>query len=216
MKYVDINLLQLEEKNGLDIMDLIGVHDLMNDSKDSVAEEIMQRFEKGETLPPMAFSIVFEHLDYFQKIHEDIAVLQKLMNAEKENKLPKLKAHAPNAEILANYYINAMDNYIDEAYEVKDWIDNNSLEEKFAFLSDFCIANNLDSEEEKETLYEIISDWRMIAGDKIADYILTKKETDKLSQDETNSLVDIALKYNPNCVEALKLKVDYLKMKRVK
>lgn len=35
MLYLDINKLQLEEKNGLDIMDLIGVHDLMNDSKNS-------------------------------------------------------------------------------------------------------------------------------------------------------------------------------------
>ncbi len=37
MKYVDITTLQLEEKNGLDIYDLIGAHDLMNDSKNSVA-----------------------------------------------------------------------------------------------------------------------------------------------------------------------------------
>lgn len=88
MLYLDINKLQLEEKNGLDIMDLIGVHDLMNDSKNSIAEEIMQRFEKGEELPAMAFSIVFEHLDYFREINEEINILQKIMKAEKENKLP--------------------------------------------------------------------------------------------------------------------------------
>ncbi len=216
MKYLNITTLQLEEKNGLDIMDLIGVHDLMNDSKDSVAEEIMKRLKKGEVLPPMAFNIVFEHIGYFQKIREDIAIIQQLMIAEKENKLPKLRAFEPNAEILANYYINAIDSYIDKAYDIEDWIDNNSLEEKFSFLSDFCITTNLDQEEDKESLYATISEWRMIAGDKIIDYILTKKETQKLSQEEINSLVDLALKYNPNCVEALKLKVDYLKMKRIK
>ena len=51
MKYLNITTLQLEEKNGLDIMDLIGVHDLMNDSKDSVAEEIMKRLKKGSVTP---------------------------------------------------------------------------------------------------------------------------------------------------------------------
>lgn len=62
----------------------------MNDSRNSVAEEIMQRFEKGEELPVIAFNLIFEHLDYFQEKREDIAVIQKFMIADKENKLPKL------------------------------------------------------------------------------------------------------------------------------
>ncbi len=214
MKYVDIITLQLEERNGLDIMDLIGVHDLMDDSKNSVAEEIMQRLENGETLPSMAFSIVFEHLDYFQEIREDVAVLEKLMTAEKENKLPKLEAFRPNAEILANYYVNAIDNYIDEAYDVKTWLTNNSLEEKFNFLTDFCNVKELNSrEEEKEALLETISEWRAVAGDKIADHILMEKATKDLSKKKLLSLVEIALKYNPNCIEALKIKLDCLSKK---
>lgn len=189
----------------------------MDDSKNSVAEEILQRFEQGENLPEMAFKIVFEHLDYFREIREEVTVLEKLITAEKENKLPKLEAFRSNAEILANYYVNAMDEYIDAAYDTKDWITSNSLEDKFKFFIDFCDKKELNpKEEEKVALLEMISEWKAVAGDKIADYILTKKATQNLSHEELNNLVDIALKYNPNCVDALKLKVDYLKMKRLK
>ena len=66
----------------MDIYDLIGVHDLMDDSKNSVAEEILQRFEQGENLPEMAFKIVFEHLDYFREIREEVTVLEKLIVKE--------------------------------------------------------------------------------------------------------------------------------------
>lgn len=216
MEYVDINKLQLEEKNGLDIMDLIGVHDLMNDSKNSVAEEIIERFEKGESLPAMAFSIVFEHLDYFREIHEEINVLQKIMKAEKENKLPKLRAFEDNAEILANYYIDALDNYIDMASDVSDWISYNLIDKNISFLSEFCLAKGLDSNNEKETLHEYITDWHILAGDKIADYTLTKKAMENIPRETINEWMELALKYNPDCVAALKFKIDYLKMQRVK
>lgn len=131
------------------------------------------------------------------------------MIAEKDGKLPELRVFEPNIEVLSNYYINVMDSYLDEAYDVKNWVENNSFEDKFTFLSEFCKLKDLNSEEEKEVLHETISDWRIITGDKIADYILTKKATENLFQEEVNSLVDIALSYNQNCVEALKLKVDY-------
>lgn len=184
--------------------------------KNSVAEEIMQRFEQRENLPEMAFKVVFEHLDYFQKTRKEIAVLQKLMNAEKENKLPKLEEFRLNAEILANHYIDAMDVYVDDVYDVKNWLTEDLLDKNITFLSDFCIFKNLDSNEEKEILHEMISNWRNIAGNKIADYILMKKETENLTQENINDLADIALKYNPDCVDALKLKVDYLNMMIVK
>lgn len=216
MQYVDINKLQLEEKNGLDIMDLIGVHDLMDDAKNSVAEEIMVRLEKGEDLPAMAFSIVFEHLDYFREIHEEINVLQKIMKAEKENKLPKLRAFEDNAEILANYYIDALDNYIDIASDVSAWLSDNLIDKKIGFLTEFCLAKGLDSNDEKETLHEYITDWHILAGDKIADYALTKKAIENVHRETINEWMELALKYNPDCVEALKYRIDYLKMQRVK
>ncbi len=40
-------------------MDLIGVHDLMDNFKNSVAEEIIENFEMGETLPSMAFGFQY-------------------------------------------------------------------------------------------------------------------------------------------------------------
>lgn len=65
-------------------------------------------------------------------------------------------------------------------------------------------------------MLEIVSEWNELAGNKIADYILYKKETEIISKEDLNNMVDVALKYNPNCVDALKLKIDYLKMKRIK
>ncbi len=176
----------------------------------------MQRFEQGEDLSEMAFKVVFEHLDYFQEIREDVEIIEKLMKAEIENKLPKLEAFRSNAEILANHYINAMDNYLEFAYDVKNWLTDNFLEEKFNFLSKFCDTKGLNSDKEKESMLEIVSEWNELAGNKIADYILYKKETEIISKEDLNNMVDVALKYNPNCVDALKLKIDYLKMKRIK
>lgn len=92
MKYLNITTLQLEEKNGLDIMDLIGVHDLMNDSKDSVAEEIMKRLKKGEVLPPMAFNIVFEHIGYFQKNQRRYCNYSTTNDCRKRKQVTKIKS----------------------------------------------------------------------------------------------------------------------------
>ena len=95
--------------------------------------------------------------------------------------LIRKKTHE-NAEILANYYVNAMDEYIDAAYDTKDWLTSNSLEDKFKFFIDFCDKKELNpKEEEKVALLEMISEWKAVAGDKIADYILTKKATQNLS-----------------------------------
>ena len=41
------------------------------------------------------------------------------MIAEKDGKLPELRVFEPNTEVLSNYYINVMDSYLDEAYDVK-------------------------------------------------------------------------------------------------
>ena len=95
-------------------MDLIGVHDLMNDSKDSVAEEIMKRLKKGKCYPQWHFNIVFEHIGYFQNQRRYCNYSTTNDCRKKKNKLPKLRAFEPNAEILANYYINAIDSYIDQ------------------------------------------------------------------------------------------------------
>ena len=68
MKYLNITTLQPEEKNGLDIMDLIGVHDLMNDSKDSVTEENnRKKIKKGKCYPNGILILFLETYWLFSK-----------------------------------------------------------------------------------------------------------------------------------------------------
>lgn len=208
MKYADINTLSLVDVGGLSNYDLIGFHDLMKDSQQSIADDFFYKFEQGEELPSGAFQIIFEHFNYDDFSEEALSILQKLMLAEKLGKLPQIIAGYPNNKLLVEYYIKAMDGFIynDKAYI---WVNDEKPQQYISYFRSFSKDSGLYLDSDKEYLDEQISNWNSKIAEIIAQYTLDKRdyESEGLTVEDFSNWTDMALSYDPNNSTALKLKL---------
>ena len=82
MKYADINTLSLIDVGGLSNYDLIGFHDLMKDSQQSIADEFFNKLHKKVSSDNLKDANIYDEL--YEVIKKDVwgKIYSSLKNSE--------------------------------------------------------------------------------------------------------------------------------------
>ena len=212
MEYYNIQKDTMEEVNISNVYDLIGIHDCLKDSIQSIVKDLKEKIINGEELPTMAYNVVFEHLAYENDSINVIEFIKTLMQNEEGERLPKLSAFSENKHILIEMYEKAMDYFFDS--DLSDYMQPQVVydppETNCIFLSNFMYKMNINTKEDQEWLKNKIKEWKHKASEQFATIATNYKNDENVwgyTTEDYLNMANRALFFNPDNTKALQLKV---------
>ena len=207
MELYDIKADAIEEFQIDDVDVLIGIHDFMAENKETIANELKRRYLQGEKLSKMVYKVIFENFNYKKDSVEIIELLKKMMLQEKNNELPKFDAFLSNAKILEVMYEKAMNQFVE--IEICDYLDENKEVpyDYCKFFYDYCLEMNANEPDNKECVEETVDNWKKKIADFYTSSLLNMIEHGGYTVEDYLSLCERALNFNPDNLEALKMKI---------